>query len=98
MENSSDTLNFLNERKKNLISLLEQEKTKENLIYKLKVISSYLLERDFDEYFYNNKDIEGVNEFLVNNPFKEVKSALDKMKTKKKKFPTISNPNIPNSK
>ena len=42
----------------------------------MKELNMYLMERDFDEYYYLDKELEDANDFILNHDFENISKIL----------------------
>ena len=76
LKESYSDLETLNMRTQQFLQLYKYENSVFGVKTIIKDLNMYLLERDFDEYYYNKKELEDANDFILKHNFEEISKVL----------------------
>ena len=70
------TLEIIDKRRQQFLQLYKYENCIFGVKRIMKELNMYLMERDFDEYYYLDKELEDANDFILNHDFENISKIL----------------------
>jgi hypothetical protein len=86
LEKSLEDFKKIDAKTKIYISLLNETNCSEMVKRKFKKLESFFLENGFNEYFFNNKELIDIYDYLIENDVPVIKTLLSNMENKKRRF------------